>query len=203
MKRIPVLVLLGPMLFITSCITLPISTVTRTHLMKDIDKSTITAVAGAEFELAEDFEYVGDSLFGYCSYAPWDWLEFGIASHILNLGLYPSVDAKIDVVDIFTDSRRFSCLLMGGVGGLPEDLFFYHGGLTMNYRLNQYVQLYLGSGSDSVSEALIFQAGAYIVPMKSVGISTNLKLVTGRDGTELMFSMAPMATFRLGKSDRD
>ena len=203
MKRIHNLILLGPILFITSCITLPTSTVTRTHLMKDIDKSTITTVAGVEWELTDDPEYIGDSLFGYCSYAPWDWLEFGIAGHILNLGLYPSVDAKIDVVDIFTDSRRFSCLLMGGVGGLPEDLFFYHGGLTMNFRLNQYVQLYLGAGSDSISEALIFQAGAYIVPLKSVGISTNLKLVTGRDGTDLMFSVAPVATFSVGKADRD
>ncbi len=203
MKRIHNLVLVGPILFITSCITLPTATVTRTHLMKDIDKSTITTVAGVEFELTDDPEYMGDSLFGYFSYAPWDWLELGIAGHALTLGLYPSVDAKIDVVDIFTDSSRFSCLLMGGVGGLPEDLFFYHGGLTMNYRLDQYVQLYLGAGSDSISEALIFQAGAYIVPLKSVGISTNLKLVTGRDGTDLMFSVAPLATFSVGKADRD
>ena len=203
MKRIPVLVLLGPILFITACLTLPTSTVTRTHLMKDIDESTITAVAGVEWELTEDSDYIGDSLFGYFSYAPWDWLEFGIAGHALNLNLYPSVDAKIDAVDIFTESRRLSFLLMGGVGGLPEDLFFYHGGLTMNYRLNQYVQLYLGAGSDSISEALIFQGGAYFIPMESVGISTNLKLVTGRGGTELMFSMAPVATFSAGKSDRD
>ena len=203
MKRIPVLVLLGPILFITACLTLPTSTVTRTHLMKDIDKSTITAVAGVEWELTEDSDYIGDSLFGYFSYAPWDWLEFGIAGHALNLNLYPSVDAKIDAVDIFTESRRLSFLLMGGVGGLPEDLFFYHGGLTVNYRLNQYVQLYLGAGSDSISEALIFQGGAYFIPMESVGIFTSFKLVTGRGGTELMFSMAPVATFSAGKSDRD
>jgi len=203
LKGIRILVLFGPILFITSCITLPTSTVTRTHLMKDIDKSTITAVAGVEFELTEDSDYIGDSLFGYFSYAPWDWLEFGIAGHTLNLDKYPSVDAKIDVVDIFTDSKQFSCLLMGGVGGLPDDLFFYHGGLTMNNRLNRYVQLYLGAGSDSISEALIFQAGAYFIPMESVGIFTNFKLVAGRDGTELMFSMAPVATFITGKSDRD
>lgn len=203
MKKIHFLFLFGLSLFITSCLTLPTSTVTRTHLMKDIDKSTITTVAGVEFELTEDNEYVGDSLFGYFSYAPWDWFEFGIAAHALNLDLYPSVDAKIDMINIFTDSRRLSCLLMGGVGGLPDDLFFYHGGLTMNFRLDRYVQLYLGAGSDSISEALIFQAGAYFALMESVGILTNLKLVAGQEGTELMFSMAPLGTFSTEKAGRD
>jgi hypothetical protein len=203
MKKIRNLVLFGLSLGITSCLTLPTSTVTRTHLMKDIDKSTITAVAGIELELTEDTEYIGDSLFGYFSYAPWDWLEFGIAGHALNLGLYPSVDAKIDAVDIFSDSRRLSLLLMGGIGGLPDDLFFYHGGLTMNYRPNPNVQLYLGAGSDSIAEALVFQAGAYFIPMESLGIFANFKLVTGRDGTELMFSMAPSASFGAGKAGSD
>lgn len=203
MKIIHNLVLFGLTLVITSCLTLPTSTVTRTHLMKDIDKSTITAVAGIEFELTEDTEYIGDSLFGYFSYAPWDWLEFGIAGHELNQGLYPSVDAKIDAVDIFSDSLRLSFLLMGGIGGVPDDLFFYHGGLAVNYRLNPNVQLYLGAGSDSISEALIFHAGAYFIPMESVGIFANFKLVTGREGTEVMFSMAPSATFRAGKASID
>jgi hypothetical protein len=44
-------------------------------------------------------------------------------------------------------------------------------------------------------------AGAYFIPMESVGIFTNFKLVTGRDGTELMFSMAPLAAFSAGKAE--
>ena len=154
-------------------------------------------VAGIEFELTKDPEYRGDSFFGYCSYTPWDWAEIGIAGHTVDLTLCPSVDAKIDIVDIFTDSNRFSCLLMGGAGGLAGGRSFYHGGLAVNFRLDQHVQLYLGSGSDSISEAWIVHAGAFIAVLESLGIFTNLKLATGQAGTELMFSLAPLAAFRL------
>jgi hypothetical protein len=169
--------------------------------MKDIDKSSITIGAGSDVELTENPAYSGDWLFGYFGYAPLDWLEFGIASHIVDITIYPAVEAKIDVIDIFSDSSRFSCLLMGGIGGLPGDLSFYHAGLTMNLRLSQYLQLYLGAGSDSISKALNLQAGAYLVLLKWLGISMNFKLVTGPEGTELMPSVAPLATFRLDKGE--
>ena len=198
MKIILILFILGLLLLFTSCLTLPTPTITRTHLMKDIDKQSVTIGAGIEFELEENPGYWGDSFFGYVGYAPLDWLEIGIAGHSVALSIYPSLEAKIDVINMFTDCSPFSCVLMGGIGGLPEDLFFAHAGLAMNFRINQSLQLYLGAGTDSISDALNLQAGAYIAPIEWLGVSSNVKFVKGNEGTDLMFSIAPLITLYLG-----
>jgi hypothetical protein len=60
-------------------------------------------------------------------------LEFGVAIHVLSLIICPSVEAKIDLVDIFTDFSHFSCILMGGIGGFTDDEEFYLINLSWRY----------------------------------------------------------------------
>lgn len=158
-RALQIILLIVPVLSLYA-FAIPETAITRTHLMKDIDKSSITIGAGLEAELTENPVYSADWLFGNFGYAPLDWLEFGVAIHVLSLIICPSVEAKIDLVDIFTDFSHFSCILMGGIGGFTDDEEFYliyHGGMAVNLRLNQYWQLYLGAGSDSLSEALKVQ----------------------------------------------
>jgi hypothetical protein len=170
------------------------TSVTRTHLMRDIEESSLIIGIGLE-SFGEDPEYMSDTYFGYLGYAPFDWLEAGLAVHCLTLGLYPSVDGRIDLLEIFTDSTRVSCFLMGGVGGLPGDPdypLFYHGGAAVNYRVTRWLQLYAGAGSDSVATALALQAGVYLAPLNWLGASVNFKLVIGPEGVEPMISAAPL-----------
>ena len=178
---------------------IPETAITRTHLVKDIQRSTITAAVGMEFfkgslsGSTEGLAYAGEALFGYFGYSPFDWLELGIAVHNDWLRFVPAVEAKIDVVDLFTDSSRISCLLAGGIGYVPDDSPWYHGGAAVNFRVNQRLQLCLGAGSDSWSQALSLQAGVYVVLLDWLGLSTNFKLVCGPQGMEPMLSVAPLA----------
>jgi hypothetical protein len=174
------------------------SSVTRTHLMRDTEASTLVVAVGLE-PSGENVEYMSDAIFGYIGYAPYRWLEAGIAAHNLSFGLYPSVDAKIDLMEFFSDDTPWSCMLMGGVGGLPKDPdypVFFHGGAAVDYRLRQWLQLYAGAGSDSVARALSLQIGAYMNPFKWFGASANFKLVIGSEGVE---PMASAALFVIGR----
>jgi hypothetical protein len=175
---------------------MPEAAITRTFALKDIEASAVTVGVGIETELEEGPAYAGDSLFGYLGYAPWDCLEFGIGAHMIGLGIYPTLEAKIDVVEFFSKGSAVSCLVMGGVGGRPNDLWFYHAGLAVDVRIGRYLQLYLGAGSDSISSALSLQAGAYVVPLKWLGMSGNLKLVIGAKGFAPMLSFAPFVILR-------
>ena len=178
------------------------TSVTRTHLMKDTEASTLVVVAGLEPEFCENDAYMSDSLFGYVGYAPFRWLEAGVAAHVLSFGLYPSVDAKIDLMELFSDSTRWSFMLMGGVGGLPKDPdypLFFHGGAAVNYQMNHWLQLYAGAGADSVAKALALQTGAYVNPFKWLGASANFKLVIGVEG---VVPMASAALFVIGRYER-
>jgi hypothetical protein len=139
-----------------------------------------------ELDLNENPAYAGDSLFGYLGYAPFDWLELGLGAHVVSLQLVPSIEAKVDLVDMFSDDSRFS------FGGLPNELLFYQAGLGVNFRIRGPLQLYLGAGSDSISTAMSLQAGVFVRPLKSLGVSANAKLVIGREGTALAFSIAPL-----------
>jgi hypothetical protein len=134
----------------------------------------------------------GDNFFGYLGYAPLDWLEFGLGAHVESLQIYPSTEAKVDLVSIFADSRRLSFLLLGGVGGLPDRLLFAHAGLGLNLRLSRLLQLHLAAGSDTLSKAASLQAGAFGRPLKSLGVAANAKLVIGQEGITPVVSVAPL-----------
>ncbi|UCF98891.1 MAG: hypothetical protein JSV89_04960 [Spirochaetaceae bacterium] len=197
-KRI---IFLFPLLFIPTSLSyafaMPETSITRTHLMKDIDPASVTIGIGMEF-VSEDPDplYNADFLFGYLGYAPFDWSEFGIAFHTAWISFFPAVEAKIDLVDIFTDASRISCLLMGGIGAYSKDDGFdpiYHGGIAVNFRPKRSQQLYAGAGTDSLAKALNLQVGLYFELLDWLGLSMNFKLVIGPDGTEPMFSAAPLA----------
>ena len=197
-KRLVLVVLLTfPSVFCLA-LGLPETAVTRTHLMKDIDRSTIVIALGVEDvrEEEEESPYQGDVLFGYLGYAPFGWLEFGIAVHTTGLTFFPAAEFKIDAVNLFTDSGRFSLLLMGGIGAEREDKvlqLIYHGGGALNYQAKEDLQLYLGAGSDCLSEALSLQGGIYAVLLEWLGLAVNLKVVGGPEGWEPMLSLAAIA----------
>jgi hypothetical protein len=177
------------------------SSITRTHLMKDTEASTLVVAAGLEY-FGENVAYTGDMVFCYLGYAPFRWLEAGLAIHFISFGLYPSVDGKIDLMEFFSDDPRLSCMLMGGVGGLPKDPdypLFFHGGAAVNYHMLPWLQLYAGAGSDSVAKALALQAGAYVAPLKWLGASANFKLVISGKGVDPMVSGA---VFVIGRYER-
>jgi hypothetical protein len=98
-----------------SALAVPETSVTRTHLLKDIERSSITLGLGMESELREQRVYSADYLFGYLGYAPLDWVELGVAAHAIGLSAYPSVDAKVDLVDVFFDSSRWSSIMSAWV----------------------------------------------------------------------------------------
>jgi hypothetical protein len=185
-----------------SAFGIPETALTRTQLLKDIERSSLTAGIGIEVELIENPAYIGDNLFGYVGYAPLDWLELGVGAHLVDLELYPSFEGKIDLVDIFANASRFSCLLMGGCGGFRDGLFFYQAGVGLNLRANRFLQLNLGAGGDSVSQAFSLQAGAFVSPLKSLGVSANAKLVIGPKGAVPVLSVAPLLILYPGKGRR-
>jgi len=197
--RLFIIILLFVPVVVANAAAIPEATVTRSHLMKDMVESYTTVEVGTEFPLRKNPSYVSDLYFGYYGYAPYDWLEIGVTVHSCFAVPYPSFEAKIDVIDIFTDSRRLSFIVMGGIGlVLAEDIgvLVYHGGGAVNYRLSQYWQLYLGAGTDSISEAFNLQTGVYFATRKWLGFSMGFNLVAGSEGIELIPSLALVATFR-------
>jgi hypothetical protein len=176
----------------SSAFGVPETSITRTYFLKDIERASITAGLGMEAELVQDPAYEGDNFFGYLGYAPLQWLEVGLGAHVESLQIYPSAEAKIDLAGVFADSRRLSLLLMGGVGGLPDRLLFAHAGLGLNLRLSRLLQLHLAAGSDTLSKAMSLQAGAFLRPLKSLGVAANAKLVIGQEGITPVLSVAPL-----------
>lgn len=178
------------------------TSVTRTHLMKDTEASTLVVALGVE-PIGENDVYTTDMLFGYVGYAPFRWLEAGLAAHVLTFGFYPSVDGKIDLMEFFSDDSQWSCMLQGGIGGLPKDpdySIFIHGGAAVNYQMTDWLQLYGGAGGDSVASALALQTGAYANPFKWLGVSANFKLVIGAGG---VVPGASAALFVIGRYERE
>jgi hypothetical protein len=196
-KTVFLLLLLLIPAFLSYAYGVPETVVTRTHLMKDVDPQSITIAVGGDI-LREESDSIYDADFPvvYLGYAPWDWLEFGVALHCVWIEAFSALEGKIDLVDIFTDPGRLSCLLIGGFGGLTEDEKFYpvlHGGIAANFQVSEDLQLYLGAGTDSLSEVLSIQGGLYYSILEWLGLSLNLKLVVGPDGVEPLLSAAPLA----------
>lgn len=183
---------------VSPCLAMPELTITRTHLMKDVEKAT--AVIGGGFDVAvPDDGYLGDILFGYCGYAPTDWLEVGLGVHAGIGSLVPAVEVTFDALDAFSRIERLSLLIVGGIGGWPGgevSSLHYHAGAALNYRLNPHLQLYAGAGGDSASQALVAQAGVYVAPLRWLGISTGLGLVHGAEGTAALLCLTPMLVLR-------
>ena len=175
----------------------PEAALTRTHLMKDIDPKTITlAVAGDIVREKPDPVHYADFLVVYLGYSPRAWLEFGAALHSIWSNPVAGLEGKVDVVEFFTDSSRLSCLLIGGFGGYKADAAYspvVHGGLTLNLQAKEDLQLYLGAGTDSLSNALSVQTGLYASIFDWLGFSLSFKLAVGPEGTEPMLSAAPVA----------
>jgi hypothetical protein len=196
-KSIILLLLLLTPAFLSYAFGVPETAITRTHLMKDVDPKSITIAVGGDIVRDEsDTIYDPDFPVVYLGYAPWDWLEFGVALHGVWIDAIAAVEGKVDLVDIFTDPGRLSCLLIGGFGGRMEDDEFYpvlHGGVAVNFQVKEDLQLYLGAGTDSLSEALSLQGGLYVSVLEWLGLSLNLKLVVDPDGIEPMLSAAPLA----------
>lgn len=187
--------------FLLHASSMPETAITHTHLMKDIEKTSITLGMGIEY-YSEDPEphYGGDLLYGFLNYAPRDWLELGIALHMVNMTGLPIGEFKVDVIDIFSDNRRLSCLVIGGIGGFIDDDVFrpvYHGGVTANLQVSPKSQLHAGASADSLSKALSLQGGGYVALLNWLGISMNLKFVIGSRGVEPMLSFVPLGIIRL------
>ena len=175
----------------------PEAAITRTHLLKDIDpRSTTLAIAADIVREKPDPVHYADFLVVYLGYSPWAWLEFGAALHSIWSNPIAALEGKIDLVECFADSRRLSCLLIGGFGGYNEDGAYspvFHGGLALNLQVKEDLQLYLGAGTDSLSNALSVQTGLYVSVLDWLGFSLNFKLAVGPEGTEPMLSAAPVA----------
>jgi hypothetical protein len=175
----------------------PETAITRTHLMKDIDPKSITLAVALDIvrEKPEAVHYA-DFPVVYLGYSPWAWLEFGVALHSIWSNPLAGLEGKIDLVDFFSDSSRLSCLLIGGFGGYKEEGVYnpvFHGGLALNLQVKEDLQLYLGAGTDSLSDALSVQTGLYVSVSDWLGFSLNLKVAVGPEGTEPMLSAAPLA----------
>jgi hypothetical protein len=175
----------------------PETAITRTHLMKDIDPKSITlAVAGDLVREKPEAVHYADFLVVYLGYSPWAWLEFGVALHSIWSNPLAGLEGKIDLMEFINDSSRVSCLLIGGFGGYREDGAYspvVHGGLALNLRVREDLQLYLGAGTDSLSQALSIQTGLYVSVLDWLGFSLSFKLAVGPEGTEPMLSAAPVA----------
>jgi hypothetical protein len=175
----------------------PETAITRTHLMKDIDPKSVTlAVAGDLVREKPEAVHYADFLVVYLGYSPWAWLEFGVALHSIWSNPLAGLEGKIDLMEFINDSSRLSCLLIGGFGGYREDGAYapvVHGGLALNLQAREDLQLYLGAGTDSLSEALSIQTGLYVSVLDWLGFSLSFKLAVGPAGTEPMLSAAPVA----------
>ena len=175
----------------------PETAITRTHLMKDIDPKSITmAVAVDIVRDTPDPVHYADFLVVYLGYSPRAWLEFGVAIHSIWSNPLAGIEGKLDLVEFVADSGRLSCLLIGGFGGYKEDAAYapvFHGGLALNLQVKEDLQLYLGAGTDSLSDALSVQTGLYVSVLDWLGFSLSFKLAVGPEGTEPMLSAAPVA----------
>ncbi len=188
-----------------SCVILP--TISETHLMSDIDEHDLSISVGTEQPIGESNGILPDVMYEYVSYAPADWVEVGLAGHysIALLG----IDARFDIVDMFTDDSPISALILGGV------LFFSggsgpvgHMGAAVNYRINRVVEVYAGAATSTLFFAPTFYLGTNINIFKWLSLAANMKLALNTVVEEdpppaaLMISVAPRISFNLEQGDK-
>jgi hypothetical protein len=165
--------------------------------MREIEPRAVTVAAGLETYSTAD-PYMGEFIYAYGGYAINDWAEAGIALHTYPSSADIGVDARVDLVDAIWDVKRLSLLLMGGVGGfvylMPQLIF--HGGVAVTYRGREWWEIYVGAGSDSVSRALVVQAGACMTLFSWFGLSVSGKAISGPLGRALVVSFMPFLIFR-------
>ena len=201
LKRIVTAALVAGLL--GSCTIIP--TISRTYLLDSIRPDTISVSVGTEVPLGESNDILPDPIYEYVSYAPNEWLEFGVAGH-WGIAL-PAIEAKVDLLSAFGAKTPWSVLLHAGIGTpLSSDStgVLIHGGVAGNYRLAPKFELYGAVGSSSISQIPVFQIGTAFTPINWLSLSGNLKIAvnTREDRTDsspiaFMFSFSPSLVFGL------
>jgi hypothetical protein len=175
--------------------------------MDDIRKSHLAVSAGVEVPVGETGSILPDPIYEYVSYAPTDWLELGLAGHwfIQLIG----IEAKIDVVDMFTDGSPVSALILGGVTIGPdseETPLVINAGFAVNYGLSDNFEVFLGAGSSNISQVPSLHAGFNWIPFKWLELALGAKLAINTRDTDpdppavLMLSLCPSLNFDLQKN---
>ncbi len=189
--------------FLGSCTIIP--TISRTPLLDRIRSDTLSVSLGVELPLGESNDVFPDPIYEYVSYAPTEWLEFGLAGH-WGIAL-PTIETKVDLLSAFGVDTPWSLLLNAGVGTLLNaDIrgILVHGGLAGNRSFSDRFEVYGGIGSSSLSQIPIIQLGAAITPLRWLSVSGNLKIAinTRQDRSDsnpvaFMFSLSPSLVFDL------
>ena len=199
MLLILIIVFIIPM----ACKVIP--TLSRTYLMDDIRSKTFSIAAGTEIPIGEGGAILPDPIYEYISYAPNDWLEIGAAGH-WGIGLF-GVEAKVDVIDIFTDGLRVSAIIGGGISvasGSEDTGVALNASLCANMRMTESIELYAGIGGSSISQVPSVHAGVNIDLFRWLSISANAKLVINTQEKDpdppaaLMLSICPSLNFQTG-----
>jgi len=196
-----ILILIFLSLSLGSCIILP--TISETHLLSDIQEDELSISVGTEQPIGEAHVILPDVLFEYVSYAPADWVEFGLAGHY-SVGLI-GIDARFDVIDMFTDNSPLSGMIVGGVlflsGGSGPIVHF---GAAANYRFNRTFEVYACAATSTLLFVPVFHFGTNINIFDWLSLSGNLKMgLNTFDANSsfppvaFMFSVAPRISFDL------
>ncbi len=191
-------------LAVSSCTIIP--TVNRTRLMHDVRESRLSISAGTEIPLGEATNMVPDPLFETITYAPTDWLEVGIEGH---WGIFiPALSTKVDLVNLAFNEDLPISILLSGAGALyfdDEDTgIFAHGSVAANYRPLDFLEVYAGVGSSTLSKIPSIQAGVNVLPVEWLSLAADLKISIDTLYTEddtlpvaLMISLSPGLSFDL------
>ncbi len=184
-----------------SCIILP--TISETHLLSDIQEDELSITVGTDQLIGEPGIILPDVLYEYLSYAPADWVEFGIAGHY-GIG-FLGIDARFDIIDMFTDDNPLSAMLLGGAllfsgGSAP----LAHFGGAANYKINRFVEVYAAAATSTLFFVPVFHIGTHVNIFDWLALSGNLKIAVNTVETNvdvppaaIMISVAPRISFSL------
>ncbi len=208
LKGFLVIAVTGLVLLAGSCTIIP--TINRTRFMHDVRESRLSIAAGTELPLVEQTNMIPDPLYESITYAPTDWLEVGIEGH---WGiLLPALNAKVDLVDLAFDRELPVSVLIAAAGAIPLDAedaeLIGHGSIAVNYKPADYLEVYAGIGTSSLSRIPSIQAGANLLPLKWLSLAADLKVSIDTRYTDddispvaLMLSLSPGLSFDLSGED--
>ena len=174
-------------------------------MLSNIQEKELALNVGTEFPeqlIDEKYLILPDILFEYLSFAPTDWFEFGLAGHytVALLG----IDAKLDIVDMFTNDSPVSAMVLGGVQFFSGLQPVFHFGAAVNYSLNRFVELYACAATSTITFFPVFHLGTNLNIFEWLSLSANLKTVYIGENTNtdsfpaaFMFSVAPRISFDL------
>lgn len=171
----------------------------RAYMSRDIREGSFSGGAGVEFQPFKEYSgYSPDFAAPFVSFAPYDWLEMSFAGHVLLL--VPTLDARVDLIDMFTDDLPVSLFIMGGANPfIKEEPFMYHYGAMANFRPAPGIEVYAGAGTDAVSDAWAVEGGVHWQPLEWLGFTTGGKWVLGPKGYDDWFLyVSPVFTWQGG-----